>query len=183
MMYEELVEQKKKEWEEQPMLRPRIAAVKINMSLGRAGDVLNRGMGVLEELTGQKPVPTYAKQTWRKWGIRKGQEVGAKVTVRGNKAYELLMKLLHTKEYKVKRSAIDRQGNFGFGINEHIDIPGLEYDPNVGIFGFDVVVQMERAGYRVKNRSFRRTKIPQKQFLTPEDTIVFLIDQYGAEIV
>jgi len=180
--FKDLLEQKSKEWKEQPMLRPKIGALKINMSLGIAGDPLNRGMKILENITGQKPVETYAKNTWRKWGIRKGQAVGAKVTIRGQEAYELLMKFLHAKGYKIRRTAFDNQGNFNFGITEHIDIPGQKYEPGMGIVGFNVGVQMERAGYRVKQRKYLRNKIPAHHLVSPEDSIAFLIQNYDIEI-
>lgn len=182
IMEQELINQKKKEWAAQPMLRPRIASVKINMSLGRAGDPLNRGKAILTEISGQEAVETIAKQTWRKWGIRKGQPVGAKVTIRGEKAYELLMRLFHAKDYKIKAKSFDKQGNFGFGIQEHIDIPGMSYDPNAGIIGFDVNVQMDRAGYRVKDRKIKPHTLPKRHFLTRDDTQVFLADQFGIDI-
>lgn len=181
-MYEELIKQKNAEWAAQPMLRPRIRSVKLNMSLGRAGDPLNRGKIILEELTGQAPVETTSVQTQRKWGIRKGQPVGAKVTIRGQAAYELLMRLFHAKNYTLNAKSFDAQGNFGFGISEHIDIPGMTYDPNMGIIGFDVVVQMERAGYRVKERKIRKSKVPKRHFLTKEDSMVWVLENYKVKI-
>jgi large subunit ribosomal protein L5 len=181
--FQSIIEEKKAKWSEQPMLRPKIGAVQINMSLGKAGDPLTNGMKILEEITRQKPVETYSKQTWRKWGIRKGQPVGAKVTIRGKEAYELLMRLFHAKGYQLKGTSFDKQGNFGFGIVEHIDIPGMQYQPGMGIVGFDVNVQMVRAGYRVKDRKVGNSKLPTKQFLDREDTMAFLIDEYKINIV
>ncbi|MCY3413782.1 MAG: 50S ribosomal protein L5 [Candidatus Heimdallarchaeota archaeon] len=171
-------EEIKKSWEEQPMLRPKIEAVKLNVSLGVAGAPLDRAKQIIKDLTGQEPADTIAKNTWRSWGIRKGQPVGCTVTVRGNPAYELLMRLFHAKDYKLKSRSIDRQGNFGFGIKEHIDIPGMSYDPNLGIIGFDVNVQMSRAGYRVKKRKYKNAKIPKSHTLNPEDTKLFLSENY-----
>ena len=180
--YTSLIKTKEKEWKAQPMLRPKIGSIKINMSLGKSGNALTRGIKILEDLTGQKPVEVTAKLTWRKWGIRKGQSVGAKVTVRGASAYKLLMRLFHAKNYKLNRNSIDGQGNFSFGINEHIDIPDMKYDPNLGIIGFNVVIQMERAGYRVKRRKYLRTSLPKKHHVSPEDSIVFLTSKYLIEI-
>ncbi len=182
-MNEEELNKIYKNWEEQPMFRPKINSIKLNLSLGMAGEPLNRGKAVLSELCGQTPVDTYSKQTWKKWNIRRGQAVGAKITVRGEKAYELLMKLFHANEYKLKSSSIDDQGNFAFGVSEHIDIPGMNYDPNVGIYGFDVIVQMKRAGYRVKDRSIKRNKIPKKQFLSKDETMAFLIKNYNLTLI
>ncbi len=168
----------KKRWEEQPMLRPRISSVIINVSLGVAGEPLERAKTIIRDLTGQEPVDTYAKTTWRSFGIRKGQPVGCKVTVTKDRAYELLMRLFHSREYKLKYSSIDRTGNFAFGLREHIDIPGMKYDPNLGIIGMDVIVQMERAGYRVKRRKIRPGKIGKEHQLTPEEVRAWLEENY-----
>ena len=152
------VEEYKQKYLEQPMLRPKIAALIINVSLGVSGDPIERAKTIVRNLTNQEPVETIAKQTWRSWGIRKHQPVGIKVTLRGQPAYDLLLRLFHAKDYMIGKRAIDRFGNFGFGIREHIDIPGMSYDPNLGIIGMDVIVQMERVGYRVKKRSYRRKR-------------------------
>ncbi|MHA2403564.1 MAG: 50S ribosomal protein L5 [Candidatus Kariarchaeaceae archaeon] len=175
----------KQNWKEQPMLRPKIGSVVINVSTGAAGAPLDRDRAktIVNTITGQQPTETKAKQTWRNWGIRKHQPVGVKVTIRGDPAYELLMRLLHAKEYKLKKRSIDKQGNFAFGIHEHIDIPGLDYDPTLGIIGMDVIVQMERSGYRVKKRSYQQRKMGKKHFVTPVETQIFLVDQYGIEII
>ena len=177
------IEEYKQKWAEQPMLRPKIAAVKLNVSLGVAGDALERAKTILENITGQSPTETFAKDTWRSWGIRKGQPVGATVTLRGARAYELLMSLFHAKEYKLKARSIDQQGNFGFGIAEHIDIPGQSYDPNLGIIGLDVLVLMERAGYRVKQRKYQPKKIGKHHMLSPVETKVFLRENYDIELI
>lgn len=177
------IEEFKQKWVEQPMLRPKIGSIKINVSLGIAGDPLERAKTIIKDLTNQVPSNTIAKQTWRSWGIRKGQPVGVTVTVRGKPAYELLMRLFHAKEYKLNHRSIDKTGNFAFGINEHIDIPGMNYDPNLGIIGMDVIVQMERVGYRVKKRSYKRKKIGKSHFLSPVETQVFLSDQYNIDLL
>jgi len=177
------IEEYKEKYEAQPMLRPKIGAVKLNVSLGIAGDQLDRAKTIIENIAGQTPTETFAKETWRSWGIRKGQPVGVTVTVRGAEAYELLMRLFHAKDYKLKSRSIDRQGNFGFGIQEHIDIPGQQYDPNLGIIGLDVLVQMERAGYRVKRRKYKPKKLGAEHIVSPEETRIFLRDKYDIELV
>jgi large subunit ribosomal protein L5 len=85
-------------------------------------------------------------------------------------------------ENKISRSSFDKQGNFAFGIKEHIEIAGVKYDPDIGIFGMDVCVTMSRPGYRVKNRRKRKTSIGPKHVLTPEESIAFIKDTLGVEI-
>ncbi|MEM0353522.1 MAG: 50S ribosomal protein L5, partial [Archaeoglobaceae archaeon] len=65
-------------------------------------------------------------------------------------------------------------GNFSFGIQEHIDLPGVEYDPDIGVFGMDVCVSLKRRGYRVAERRIARAKVGSKHRITKEETIRWL---------
>lgn len=177
------VEEYKQKYLEQPMLRPKIAALIINVSLGVSGDPIVRAKSIVRTLTNQEPVETIAKQTWRSFGVRKHQPVGIKVTLRGQPAYDLLLRLIHAKDYKLNQRSIDRFGNFGFGIREHIDIPGMSYEPTLGIIGMDVIIQMERLGYRVKKRSYRRASIGKHHYVSPVETRIFLQENYGVTFI
>lgn len=84
---------------------------------------------------------------------------------------------------KVSRKSFDVHGNFAFGIKEHIEIPGVKYDPEIGIFGMDVCVSLTRPGYRVKERRIGKAKVGSKHVLTPEEAIVFVKDNFGVEVV
>lgn len=89
---------------------------------------------VLEQLTGQQPVFGKARYTVRQWSVRRNEKISCHVTVRGEKAYSLLEAGLKVKEYELLRRNFSDSGNFGFGINEHIDL-GIKYDPSTGIYG------------------------------------------------
>ena len=73
------------------------------------------------------------------------------VTVRGEKADELLRRALKVKEYELRKKNFSDEGNFGFGIEEHIDL-GMKYDPSTGIYGMDFYVVLGRSGKRVYRR-------------------------------
>ena len=92
------------------------------------------------------------------------------VTVRGDKAEEILERGLKVKEYELKRSNFSATGNFGFGIQEHIDL-GIKYDPNIGIYGLDFYVVMARPGFRVAQRKRCKSKIGHSHRITKEETI------------
>ena len=77
-----------KDWEANPMRKPRISSVTLNIGVGSSGEKLNKALKVLEDLTGQKPSATLAKKNVRDFGIRKGQRIAAKVTLRNEKALE-----------------------------------------------------------------------------------------------
>jgi len=153
---------------------PRIHSVVINCSVGQSGDPLEKARIILEELTGRKPLLLRAKKTIKPFGIHKKQAIGWKITLRGETAYQFLKRVLAVYEYTVWEDSIDPNGNFSFGIDEHIKIPGVKYKPELGTIGFDVNVAMERMGYRVKRRRLRPAKIPTRHRLTKEDTILFL---------
>lgn len=172
----------RKKWETQPMLRPRIEKVVVNISVGKSGEPLEKAARVLKEITGQTPCKRRAKDTVRDFGIRKGESIACIATLRKEKAIEFLNKVLPVVDKKLSSKSFDRQGNFSFGLKEHIELPGVKYDPDVGIFGMDICVSVIRPGYRVKTRRKERSKIGTRHVLTPEDSIVFAKDTLGVEI-
>ncbi len=165
------------------MLKPRIEKVVVNISVGKSGEPLEKATKVLKEITGQTPCRRKAKTSIRDFGIRKGESIACIVTLRKESAIEFLKKTLPIVDNRLSSKSFDKQGNFSFGIKEHIELPGVRYDPDVGIFGMDVSVSVIRSGYRVKNRRKRRTKIGSKHVLTPEESMVFLKGALGVEIV
>lgn len=170
-------------WNKQPMLKPRIAKVTVNVSVGAATERLPKVMKVLEELTGQKPVPRRAKRTIKDFGIRKGENIAAIVTLRKEKAIEFLKKAFEAIGYRLKASSFDEFGNVSFGIKEHIMIPGVKYDPEIGIFGMDVAITIERPGFRVLRRKrCRKQSIPRRHRVSKEEAMVYLNKVFGVEI-
>ena len=172
-----------KRWAEHPMLKPRIEKVVVNLNVGKSGEPLEKASSVLKELTNQTPVKRKAKKTIRDFGLRKGESIACVVTLRKQAAIDFLKKVLPVVESQISRSSFDRQGNFSFGIKEHIEIAGVKYDPDIGIFGMDVCVSVNRPGYRVKTRRKQKTHIGSKHLLTPEESVVFIRQTLGVEIV
>jgi large subunit ribosomal protein L5 len=161
----------------------KVEKVVLNIGVGEGGEKLAKAESVLEKITDQKPARTYAKSTIRDWGVKKGSPIGCKVTLRGQKAEEILNKLFDAVERRVRKDSFDGQGNFSFGIREHIDIPGISYDPAVGIFGMDVCVSLGRPGYRVKWRRRASRRIPPSHLISEEEAIDFITKKFGVEIV
>ena len=171
-----------KTWEEQPMLKPRIEKVVVNINVGKSGEPLDKAFKVLQELTKQTPVKMKAKTTIRDFGIRLGEPIAAVVTLRKQKAIDFLKKVLPVVDNKVSRSSFDMQGNFAFGLKEHIEIAGVKYDPDVGIFGMDVCVTVTRPGYRVKARRQEKARVGSKHVLTPDESVAYIKHTLGVEI-
>jgi len=167
---------------ENPMLKPRIDKVTVNMSVGKSGTPLEQAATILQQLTNQKPSRRQAKKTIREFGIRKGESIACLVTLRKEKAEEFLRKALQAVDNKLSKYCFDRQGNFSFGIKEHIEIPGTKYVPELGIHGMDVSVSLGRAGFRVKRRHRVKSKIGKGHLLTADEAILFIKDEFDVEI-
>jgi large subunit ribosomal protein L5 len=162
------------------MREPRIEKVVVHMGVGEGGRELANAEDILEEITGQQSVRTRAKRAAQDFGVRTGTPVGAKVTLRGEQAESFLETALELAD--LKRSMFDDTGNFSFGVEEHTEFPSQEYDPNIGIYGLDVTVNMVRPGYRVTKRDKASQSIPSSHRLTEADAIAFLEANFDVEV-
>jgi len=167
-----------------PMKKIKLEKVTVNIGVGEAGERLQRAYQLLQELTGVKPVYTTAKKSIREFGVRKGSPIGVKVTLRGEKANEFLNRVLGAVGHRLKASSFDNYGNVGFGIAEHVLIPGTRYDPEIGIFGMDVVMTFVRPGFRVGRRKIKQTRIPKRhRIINKEEVMEYLKQNFNVTIV
>lgn len=166
-----------------PMKEIKLSKVVLNMGMGKSGDAVEIAKKALEQISNKKPSAREAKETQRDWGIRKGEPIGAAVTVRGKDATELLTRLLQAKGNRMNGRSFDDFGNFSFGIREHIDIPGIKYDPQIGIVGLDIAVTLERPGFNIRKRSKHKASIGKKHQITRKDAQEFMEKQFGVVIV
>ncbi|XP_068970602.1 large ribosomal subunit protein uL5-like [Bombus flavifrons] len=128
------------------MREVRIRKLCLNICVCESGDRIVRAAKVLEQLTGQQPVFSKARYTVRLFGIRRNEKIAVYCTVGGVKTEEILEHGLKVREYELKNENFFGTGNFGFGIQEHIDL-GIKYDPNIGIYGLDFYVVLGRPEY------------------------------------
>lgn len=148
----------------------RIEKLCVNICVGESGDRLTRAAKVLEQLTGQAPVYSKARYTVRSFSIRRNEKIAVHCTVRGPKALEILERGLKVKEYELKAGNFSSTGNFGFGIQEHIDL-GIKYDPSIGIYGMDFYVVLSRPGKRVAKRRHATGTVGIHHRVNKEDAI------------
>jgi len=153
----------------------------VNICVGESGDKLTKASRVLKELTDQDPVFSVARLTFRTFGIRRNEKIACHVTVRGKKAEEILNKGLQVLEYELKDRNISSTGNFGFGVQEHIDL-GLKYDPSVGIYGMDFYIVLSRPGFRVAKRKRCRAKIGVNHRISKDAAQKWFITKFGGNI-
>jgi large subunit ribosomal protein L5 len=167
---------------ENPMRTIKLAKVTVHIGVGKSGEMLEKARKVLEELTGQKPCTRQAKRTVKDFGIREGEPISCLTTLRGDKATEFLKRGLEAVSNSLKRSSFDENGNFAFGVREHIEIPGTKYQPELGIFGMDIIGTLERPGFRVKRRRIRPSRIGKTHRVSQEDAIKFVTEKFGVQI-
>ena len=166
-----------------PMKRPYLEKIVLNIGVGAGGEELERATTVLETITGRKAVKTISKKNIKEFNLRIGRPIGAKVTVRGKEAENLLKRLLIVTNNKILTKSFDNYGNFGFGITEHISIPGIEYDTEIGLYGLDVCGKIVRPGMRVKNRRTKRSKISKDHYVSKLEAQEFLNKKFNVSIV
>lgn len=165
-----------------PMQTIRIEKVTLNFGAGKDQTKLEKGIALIKAVTGIEPVKTITNKRIAAWGLRPGLPIGCKLTIRKQPATQLLTRLLAAKENKIKPENFDDCGNLSFGIAEYIDIPGVSYDPKIGVLGLQVCITLERPGYRVKRRKWATKKIPKKHTVTKEEAITFFQKQFNVNI-
>ncbi len=132
-----------------PMQAPRLDKVVVNMGLGEAinnGKIIDASVEQLGQITGQKPVITKARKSIANFKLRQGQSIGAMVTLRGDRAYEFLDRLMNialprVRDFKgVSPKAFDGKGNYTLGVREQIIFPEINYDKVEKIKGLNITV-------------------------------------------
>ena len=167
---------------ESPMKKITLEKIVLNMGVGKSGDVIDIAKRALDQISGKKSSSRTAKETQRDWGIRKGEPIGAAVTIRGNDAKELLKRLLEAKGNTVNGKSFDNFGNYSFGIKEHIDIPGVKYDPQIGILGLGISITLTRPGYGIRTRSKHKARVGKNHIIKSEEAKDYLVKEFGVTV-
>ena len=128
---------------------PRLDKIVVNMGIGEAVADSKKAQSAMKDLaaiTGQKPLATKARQSIATFKVREGMVIGAKVTLRQDRMYEFLDRLItialpRVKDFRgLKPTSFDGRGNYALGLREHIVFPEINYDQIDQIWGMDIIV-------------------------------------------
>ncbi len=165
------------------MRKIRLDKLVLNMGIGKSGEAIEVAKKAMNQITGKKSCARDAKATQRDWGVRKGEPIGVAVTMRGNDAATVLKRLFDAVGNRIKGKSFDDFGNISFGIKEHIDIPGIKYDPEIGILGLEAAISLTRPGFSIRVRSRHKASVGKTHRISKDEAIEFLSREFGVAVV
>jgi len=154
----------------------KIKIEKVVLNVGGIAENLEKGIKLLKLVTGRNPARMKSKKRIPSLGVRPGLEVGAVVTMRKD-INNFLRRMLTGIENKLRKKQI-APNQFSFGVKEYIEIPGLEYQRDLGMMGFDVTVVFKRAGRRVRLKKIKAGKVPKRQEIPKQEIIKFMEENF-----
>lgn len=171
-----------KEWAEQPMRKPYVEKLVVNVGVGAKGENMEPAKKLLEKLTSKKPVQTYARKKIPAWGLRIGLPIGAKVTLRGEDARKFLVRAFDAVDKVIKDRNFDELGNLSFGIEQYVFFDNTKYDTSIGTMGLQVSITLVRPGFRVKIRKIKKADIGKKHLISKDEAMAFITKEFGVKI-
>ncbi len=160
----------------------KIKIEKVVLSCGATGTDLEKSRKLLELISGMKAQILTSRKRIPNFDVRPGLEVGTRTTLRGEKALNLLKRLLGAIGNTLSEEQIS-ENHFSFGIKEYIEIPGLEYQRDIGIRGLNITINFIRHGARVKRKKIKSGKLPKKQHVRREEIIKFMEENFQTKFV
>ena len=160
----------------------KVEKVTLNIGAGKDQARLEKGIVLLRAITNATPIKTITSKRIQEWGLRPGLPIGCKLTLRKASAIKILPRLLEAVENKLMERQFDQNGNIAFGIHEYIEIPGVKYDPKIGIMGLEVCVTLERPGFRIKRRKLMQRKIPPRHRISKQEAIDFMASNFNTKV-
>ena len=160
----------------------KIEKITLNVGAGKDQAKLEKGLALLSTISNATPIKTVTSKRIQEWGLRPGLPIGCKITLRKDRAGKLLPRLLEAVENRLREKQFDNYGNIAFGIHEYIEIPGVKYDPKIGIMGLEVCITLERPGYRIKRRKLLKRKIPARHRISKQEAMSFMASNFSTKV-
>ena len=155
---------------------------KVVLSAGGVEDNLKKAKKLIELISGTKSQIVESQKRIPAFNVRPGLEVGVCTTVRGKQAIELLKRLLGAVDNKLKRKSV-ASNHFSFGIKEYIEIPGMEYQRDIGVRGLNVTITFARAGLRVQRKKIKVGRVPKRQHVSADEIMKFMEGQFKTAFI
>ena len=159
----------------------KIKIEKVILSVGGTAEEIEKGFKLLKYITGRNPAKMKSNKRIPSLGVRPNLEVGALVTIR--KSPEEVIKRVLVPINNVLKKRCVSENTLSFGIKEYIEIPGVEYQRDLGIRGFDFTITFVRTGRRIKLRKIKRSKVSVKQNISKEEIIKFMKDNFNTKFI
>ncbi len=159
-----------------------IDKVVLNIGIGSNEEMFNNAKALLEKLTNRQPIKTVSKRRVPELKLRKGQVIGAMVTLRNNEAQEILKRAIEANDGLLKSSSI-ANNSLSFGVKEYIYFSGVKYDPRIGMLGLNVNASFTRKGRRVEIRKRKQSRAGAKHKRIADAEIAkYLESKFGAKV-
>ncbi len=163
-----------------PMRRIKIS--KVLLSCGATDKNLEKAKKLLELISGKKAQIIASRKRIPAFNVRPGLEVGTRVTLRNENAIQLLKRLLEAINNTIVLEQVS-DNHFSFGIKEYIEIPGIEYQRDIGTRGLNITAVFSRPGVRVKLKKLKTGKLPHRQHVSPDEIIKFMETNFQTKFI
>ncbi|MFB6245239.1 MAG: 50S ribosomal protein L5 [Candidatus Nanohaloarchaea archaeon] len=163
------------------MKKIHVSKVVVNIGEGEVGESVDKAEKLLKKLTGREPVRTESGRGAKTFGKRAGLNIGTMVTLRGEEAREFIDRVAPAAG-EIDEGSFDGNGNFSFGVGEYIDVPGVDYDSDIGMKGFEVAVSLERPGYRVKRRDHKPSEVGRQHRVSDREAREFVDSELDLKV-
>jgi large subunit ribosomal protein L5 len=166
-----------------PMQEIYLDKVVLNMGIGASEEKLESAKQLLKKLTGHEAAYTKARRRLPEFGIKKGQIIGAVVTLRNEDALDILKRSLDANNNVLSSSCV-ANNSVNFGVKEYIYFSGVKYDPKIGMLGLNINAFFARKGFRVERRKIKRSEVGEKhKRITKEELLSYLEKNFGIKVV
>ncbi|MGC8623203.1 MAG: 50S ribosomal protein L5 [Candidatus Micrarchaeia archaeon] len=148
-----------------------IDKVVVNIGIGQTEQQFQNAKMLIKLLTGREATQSKARKRDPSIGVKKGQVIGAMVTLRKKAAYDMLAKALDASNNIINERKINNN-TLSFGIKEYIDFAGVKYDPKIGMLGMNIHAHFARKGLRVERRKRARSRCGEKHKTVEKQEII-----------